>query len=214
MHHAFTPDSLIEAAEWLSEIFSAPLAPSRLAELSSPANQQALHQLGVQLAATAITAKLGKLLAQESPEELAIHLQRRYTALFEGVFRHQAVLPYESAWKQAGIKPLTDMDETLRQLDLRLSVNHCERPDHLTIELAALAIALRDGNNTIAMDLSKRLRDWVPDFHAALQQQDAGGFYATAARLLLALIDQSSTTLAMHTQAAAYNTTCNVGDSP
>jgi len=210
--------ALITAAEWLSDVFGAPPSPQRVAHAATPQGQEALRWIGDQLDAPAEAQALCRVLAQQAPDSLAVHLQRRYTALFEGIFQHRAVLPYESAW-QAGATPLlggtpvAEMEATLRALDLHVDKACCEPPDHLAIELATLSVALRGGQDAVAADLVSRLRDWVPGFSAALHQQDPDGFYATAGDLLLALIRKAAAVLAIIEPAAAPVTERREGES-
>ena len=194
------PSALIVAAEWLSGIFIAPMSSQQVAQAGATSGQNALRWMGAQLEATAEAETLCRTLDQDDSENLAVHLQRRYTALFEGIFRHRAVLPYESAWKgkdgsTLGGESVVEMKAILRALDLHVSTDCCEPPDHLAIELAALAAALREGHNTIAADLVRRLQDWGPAFTEALTRQDPDGFYAGAGELLLALINEAPAAL-------------------
>lgn len=206
-----SPDTsvLIDTAEWLSEIFSAPPSLERVAWDGSSPGQEALRGLGSQLNASAAAEALCCILARDLSTELALHLQRRYTTLFEGIFHERAVLPYESAWHGGnsatlGGESIDAMNEVLRNLDLHVSADSCEPPDHLAIELAALAVALRGEQNSVAVDLVRRLQDWVPAFSAALTRQDADGFYSTAGELLLGLIREATGALMVREPAAAY----------
>ncbi|NAW34629.1 TorD/DmsD family molecular chaperone [Halomonas alimentaria] len=196
------PDSsaLIVATEWLSGIFMAPMTSGQVVQTSATPGQEVLSWMGEQLDVSAAAEALCRILDQDDPEKLAVHLQRRYTALFEGIFRHRAVLPYESAWQgqngsTLGGESVVEMKAVLRALDLHVSNDCCEPPDHLAIELAALAAALRDDRDTVAADLVRRLQNWVPAFNEALSRQDPDGFYAAAGDLLLASIDKAPTAL-------------------
>lgn len=194
--------ALIMTAEWLSDVFIAPPSTQRVAHAATPQGQEALRWIGEQLDAPAAAQTLCRALVQEAPEGLAVHLQRRYTALFEGIFQHRAVLPYESAWQGSSATPVAEMQATLRALDLHVSEACCEPPDHLAIELASLVASLRDGREAIAIGLVSRLEDWGPGFSAALARQDPGGFYAAAGELLLALIRTATAVLAINDPAA------------
>lgn len=199
MNQDSKPDTggLIVASQWLSELFGTPATPQYIAQTTTPQAQQTLHWMGEQLDAATKIQALNTILAQDYPEPLAVHLQRRYTSLFEGIFKHRAVLPYESAW-QASDAAITEMKATLRALDLHVNPNCCEPPDHLAIELAALTLALRDENYPIAAELILRLQSWVPRFSAALHQQDKDGFYAAAGDVLLAFLKKARNTLTAH----------------
>jgi TorA-specific chaperone len=193
--------ALIAGADWLGGVFIAPPTAEQVKEFTAPDGRNALVQMGEQLNAREATRALEQALTGEAPAPLTVTLQRRYTALFEGIFRHRAVLPYESAWQPGtsgtvlGGTPIPDMAATLRALDLHVSGDCHEPADHLAIELAALTMALRDGQDTIAREMTCRLQRWVPAFCAALAHQDTGGFYAAAGDLLLALIRETAVSL-------------------
>ncbi|GAB2713334.1 TorD/DmsD family molecular chaperone [Halomonas garicola] len=193
--------ALMTAADWLGGVFAAPPDAGLVETYVAPAGRDALAQMGEQLSAREAAQAIDQALTREAPTPLAVTLQRRYTALFEGIFPPSAVLPYESAWQPGadgtvlGGTPVTEMEATLRALDLHVSGECCEPADHLAIELAALAMALRDGQKRIAQELIRRLQGWVPAFCAALTRQDAGGFYGAAGDLLLALIRESAAAL-------------------
>lgn len=193
-------DALIVATDWLSGVFIAPLSQQQITSANAVTAQDALRWTGLQLNATDTTETLCRLLTQEHLENLSAHLQRRYTALFEGIFRDRAVMPYESAWHDQdrstlGGVPVADMNAILRDLDMHIRTDCCEPSDHLAIELAALATALRSDNHLIAVSLVRRLERWTPDFAEALEQRDSDGFYAAAGQLLLALIRKAAVVL-------------------
>ncbi len=196
--------AFIDTATWLSSVFSAPMSVQQLTHSAAAPGQAALNWMGEQLKAQDTTNKLSHALIHGTPESVATDLQRNYTMLFEGIFRHKSVLPYESAWRQSDIPPAVDMDATLRALDLHVSEGICEPSDHLAIELAALAAALLQEQRTTAIDLVCRLHQWVPEFSAALAKRDPNGFYAAAGELLLALIREMTKSLVGTKPVAAY----------
>ncbi|WP_311948775.1 TorD/DmsD family molecular chaperone [Halomonas piscis] len=193
--------ALMTAADWLGGVFAAPPEAELVEAYAAPAGRDALARMGEWLNAREAARALDQALTREAPAALAVTLQRRYTALFEGIFPSSAVLPYESAWQPGadgtvlGGTPVTEMEATLRELDLHVSSECCEPADHLSIELAALAMALRDGQKRLARALIRRLQGWVPAFCAALSRRDSGGLYAAAGDLLLALIRESAAAL-------------------
>ncbi|MGO1500949.1 MAG: TorD/DmsD family molecular chaperone [Marinobacter sp.] len=201
-------NALVIAAEWLSGVFIAPLSQQQVIDANAAPAQDTLRWVGEQLGAPAVAEALCRTLDQQAPEELTVQLQRRYTALFEGIFRDRAVLPYESAWhgddrSTLGGQPVAVMNDLLRDLDLHVSTDCVEPADHLAIELAALVAALSSGQNTVAASLLLRLQSWTPAFADALKQQDPDGFYAAAGQLLLALIRTEPAALLMTDPAAA-----------
>lgn len=200
-------NGLMVAAEWLSGLFIAPLSPQQVAEAGAAPSKNALRRIGEQLGAPATAEKLCSVLEKKEPESLTVQLQRRYTALFEGIFRHRTVLPYESAWcgesPTLGGEPVAEMNAVLRKLDVHVSGDCCEPADHLAIELAALTAALGAGQTSVAADLVKRLDSWAPAFARALERQDPEGFYAAAGELLLALIRTAQAALLVAESATA-----------
>lgn len=190
-------DGIVIAAQWLSQVFGVPATTEHIEQLTAQPAQDSLRWLGEQLDAQAQVQTLSTLLTRDKPDALALHLERRYTALFEGIFRHRAVLPYESAWRKSDLA-IAEMNDILRTLALHVDKNCCEPPDHLAIELAALAQALSEQHYRIAAELVERLASWVPNFSTALHLQDKDGFYAAAADVLQALLNTAQTALAMH----------------
>lgn len=215
MNHDAIADvtAFVDTAEWLSHIFSSPLSIEQVTHGAAGPGQAALGWMGEQLQAQKTTQALCHAFVQDAPESVALHLQRNYTALFEGIFRHKSVLPYESAWRQSDVAPAIEMDAALRALDLHVSEDVCEPSDHLAIELAALAAAVRDEQHTVAVDLVSRLDAWVPDFRAALVQKDTSGFYAAAGELLLALIREMTASLVATKAATVHLTERHEGES-
>lgn len=190
-------DAIIVVAEWLSELFGAPATTEHITQVTTPQAQESLQWIGEQLNASAQIQALNAILTRDHPAPLAVHLQRRYTTLFEGIFKHRAVLPYESAWR-GGDVAIAEMKAVLRALDVHVDKNYHEPADHLAIELAALSVALRDEQYRQAAELVERLEGWVPSFSTALHLQDKDGFYAAAADLLLAFLHSAHNALALH----------------
>jgi TorA-specific chaperone len=197
---------LLVAAEWLSGLFIAPLSQQQVMDINAVPGKNALHWIGAQLGAPAVAQQLCHILEQETPENLTVQLQRRYTALFEGIFRNRAVMPYESAWcgngPTLGEQSVAEMNAILRDLNVHVSSDCCEPADHLAIELAALVAALGSDRYSIAADLVRRLQSWSPAFVEALERQDLEGFYAGAGELLLALLRTAQPVLLMTGHAA------------
>lgn len=209
--------AIITAAEWLSGVFSAAPSIQRVEQASAPQEQEALRWIGEKLDAPRVVETLRKILTQDAPEELSVYLQRSFTQLFEGIFRNRSVLPYESAWidREAGPNngscPVIEMNAVLYALDMRVSEDCPEPSDHIAVELAALSTALRDGQDSVAIELLGRLQSWVPNFAEVLAEQDVSGFYAASGELLLALISQASLELKNAKTATVIKTEENLG---
>ncbi|GAA3895987.1 molecular chaperone TorD family protein [Halomonas cibimaris] len=193
--------TLMAAADWLGGAFAAPPDAEWVEANAAPAGRDARAQIGERLRAQETARAIDRALTREAPAALAVTLQRRYTALFEGIFPPSAVLPYESAWQPGtdgtvlGGTPVAEMEATLRALDRHVSGAYREPADHLSVELAALAMALGESQTALARAMTRRLQGWVPAFCAALSRQDADGFYAAAGDLVLALIGESAAAL-------------------
>lgn len=185
------PD-LALAAQWLSAQFMAAPDAAAVRKASSVQGQQALRLLGECIGCEAEMDRLRRLLSAQPPGDLAASLQRRYTALFEGIFHQRGCMPYASSWDGAGRlcgPAVGRMQDILRQLDVHLA-EHCrEMPDHLGIQLAALAVALQRDNASVVRALLADL-GWTDSFAAALLAADGEGFYATLAQVLMILLDK------------------------
>src|SRR5690625_1656525 len=149
-------------SELLAEVFSAPLSVADLGQLGQPINleflQQVANQLQTKPAAASLIALLGDYCRRPT---LSADLQRQYTALFEGVFRHRSVSPYAGYWLGGSVAALAQADAFLQQLDLRQHEQYPERVDHVSVQLAALCIALDDQQWPIAKQLAQYLQKWL-----------------------------------------------------
>jgi TorA-specific chaperone len=116
--------------------------------------------------------------------------------LFSGAAGPGTVAPYESVHtSDAGLlfqRPAADMQALLAQLDLDPVRLPGEPPDHIAVELAVLAEALRrDDAATAARLLHHHLLRWAPDFAELCQAHDPHGLYAAAAALLTPLLHRA-----------------------
>lgn len=171
------PD-LALAAQWLSAQFMAAPDAEAVRMVSSVQGQQALCVLGELIGCEAEMDRLRRLLSAQTPDAVAASLQRRHTALFEGIFHQRGCMPYASSWDGAGRlcgPAVGRMQDILRRLDLHLDEGCREMPDHLGIQLAALAVALQRQDAGVVQ---------------ALLAADGEGFYATLAQVLMALLDR------------------------
>lgn len=148
---------------------------------------------GVPAAANAMIA----FLRQHSPNEIERRLGYRYVVLFDGVGGKRTVSLCENAHAEGG-EPLlqtafASMQAILRTLDVSVDGTCREPADHLAIELAALAEALRQGNVVLTEQLVQRISRWVPAVaeavcHADPSDADQSEFYAAVFELLAAFI--------------------------
>lgn len=193
--HGAVGDGLFASrmAEWFAAVFMGPLSSTAIQVQQEPPAREALQHMCTALGQPKVAARLLAHLTDEEPHTAAVDLERQYTRLFSGVDGPRTVPLYESAYSDGGPllfgKPVSEMQATLRQLDFSVTENCQEPPDHLAIELAALALALRHGNDEAAEALLARLRAWTPEFRRRLRSADAAGFYHGAASLLESYVD-------------------------
>jgi TorA specific chaperone len=179
-------------AEWLAQQFLGAPDAQRLVDMRSASGQVAVQWIGECLEVPAVAASICREVADSPPEALALTLQRRHTALFEGIFRHRSVPPYASVWDGTGhlFGPAVEHTRALlRELEVHLAADCCEPPDHIAIQLAALAAALRQAREDLLGELLEAMRGWTGRFGEALIAADGHGFHANLARLLAALLD-------------------------
>ncbi|MDO4906043.1 MAG: molecular chaperone TorD family protein [Lautropia sp.] len=178
-------------ADWLSVQIIAPPALPLVRAGRSVAGQLALREIGCMLQAESAMDKLRQWLTACTESEVARTLQCRHTALFEGIFGYRSLPPYASSWDGTGHlfgEAAGRMKEILRRIDCRVADHYREPPDHLGVQLAALAQALRVQDDDVVHALSSELR-WVEPFARALIQADENGFYEHYASLLMSFVD-------------------------
>ena len=186
------PD-LALVADWLALQFLTPPDAARIEAGRSDHGQAALRQIGMLLDCQDEVETLCRKLVDGPVDDVTVALQRRHTALFEGIFRQRGLPPYASVWDGTGRlygPAVGRMQGFLRDLDLRLDQTCCEPPDHVAIQLAALAEALRQGRSKLVPALLDELR-WVNQFSAALIEADGTGYYSVVAQLLNAFVEKA-----------------------
>ncbi|WP_049976069.1 molecular chaperone [Azospirillum sp. B506] len=184
---------LVFVAEWLAQQFLSPPDVQQVEAARSMPGQIALRRIGDCLGQPAAADALCQLLAAGSAADVTLAVQRRHTALFEGIFRQRSVPPYASLWDGTGrlCGPAVDrMRAVLRDLDLHVQADCAEPPDHLAIQLAALAEAMRQRRTAAVADLTDQMLVWTGRFAAALIRADGLGYYGNLARFLLSLLDR------------------------
>ncbi|MBY6264954.1 hypothetical protein EI613_23980 [Azospirillum sp. 412522] len=184
---------LVFVAEWLAQQFLSPPDVQHVEAARSMPGQIALRRIGDRLGQPAAADALCQLLAAGSAADVTLAVERRHTALFEGIFRQRSVPPYASLWDGTGrlCGPAVDcMRAVLRDLDMHVQADCVEPPDHLAIQLAALAEAMRQRRTAAVTDLTDQMRVWTGRFAAALIRADGVGYYGNLARFLLSLLDR------------------------
>jgi TorA specific chaperone len=185
--------NLAFVAEWLAQQFLSPPDKARLEAMRGIRGQVALQWIGEILDEEDVAKTICLELTAGTADEMTVTLQRRYTALFEGVFRQRSVLPYASIWDGTGrlFGPAVErMQRVLCDLDVHLTPDCTEPADHVAVQLVALAEALRQERSESIRTLHTEMLGWTGRFTAALTAADGRSFYGNAARLLSALVDQ------------------------
>lgn len=184
---------LICVAEWLAQLFLKPMDADRVGAARSSEGQAVLRWMGELLDEAHAAEALCTGLTQGTAEQTAVALQRRHTALFDGVHRHQGALPYASAWDGTGHlfgAALDRMQVLMKALDVHVPADCPEPADHLSIQLACMAEALRQKDTIAVTALLEEMEPWVRHFSATLVKADEGGFHAAIARFLMALLQR------------------------
>ena len=194
------PDPAL-VADWLATQFLTPPDAHRIAALRAEAGQAVLAQIGDDLGCPSAIGQMDRALTCGTVETVAVDLQRRHLALFDGAIRrHHHLPPYASLWDGTGrlCGPATGrMQRVLRQLDMRVAVGGNLPADHLGIALAALAEAIRRACDQTIRRLLSELA-WVERFTSALIRTDETGFYAGLARVLTAFLEKVAFDQGLH----------------
>jgi TorA-specific chaperone len=177
------------AAAWLAGIFIAPLTLYAVAEQLSSAGTSLLAAMGDALHCQPSTDGMRlALTGSASVRATMSHLGRAYTRLFEGVSGPATIPLYESAYTAMGnrlFQASTGQIESLLQRRGLSVARECgEPPDHLSVELALLSSAMRDGDRSVVHLVNEHLSSWVPKFCAQCEVRDTTGYYGGAAVLL------------------------------
>ncbi len=185
--------TLADVAEWLSAQFLAPLDAAMVEAARSVRGQLLLAQMGALLDRPDEMGRLRSLLSADAVPVVVQGLQRSHVALFEGIFRNRSVAPYASVWDGTGrlFGPAVErMQRLLHDLDIRLDEGFHEPPDHLGVQLQALAEALRQPQAARVARVLDELA-WTERFAAALGRLDGDGYFGVAARLLPPLLERA-----------------------
>jgi TorA specific chaperone len=176
-------------ARWLSDLFMAPLSEETVADYRSPRRNALLAAMADETGCAAGIGKLRSALRKGMTDaEITRALSLAYALLFEGVSGPATVSLYESTYtgpfNRLYQQPVDDMALLLQRAHLTISKECCESPDHLSIELALLSAALKQGDNAGVILARDQLQGWAPQFAGACERLDQTGFYAGAATAL------------------------------
>ncbi len=188
--------ALATLCDGLAAVFAAPLSAERIATLRSPHGATLLAELGATTGLAREVAALAAALAAGRPAEAAVAVEQAYVQLFSGAAGPNTVAPYESVHTSAsGLlfqRPAAVMQALLARLDLDVAGLPAEPPDHIAVQLAVLAEALRRGDAcTVLYLLDDHLLRWAPGFAALCRAHDPHGLHDAAAALLPPLLAQA-----------------------
>ena len=186
-------DWLAYSFDWVAGLFMAPLTLSVVAYYRSAEGISLLDALATESGSTQPIEQMKQALAAGNGVSAERNLSLSYTRLFEGVSGPETVSLYESYYSAGGGGRLFqssagDMASLLQRLGASVTEGCGEPPDHLSIELAALATLLRRRAAAEVTALCARLRAWAPLFAMHCARADDGGFYDGAAKWLNALL--------------------------
>lgn len=177
---------LADVLDWLAAQFIRAPQREQVHAARSVVGQMLLREMGEVLGNETLMARLGQHLSEGTEEEVTVALQRRYTALFEGVFPRRCALPYASAWQGSGRlydAPVARMQKLLQTLGMELAPTNHEPADHLAVQLAALAQALRQERWPTVQALLVEM-DWMAPFCRAMARLDGEGYYGVMSEVL------------------------------
>ena len=160
---------LADVLDWLAAQFIRAPQREQVHAARSVVGQMLLREMGEVLGNETLMARLGQHLSEGTEEEVTVALQRRYTALFEGVLPRRCALPYASAWQGSGRlydAPVVRMQQLLQMLGM-----------------AALAQALRQARWPTVQALLVEM-DWMAPFCRAMARLDGEGYYGVMSEVL------------------------------
>lgn len=184
-------ECLVQAAvvDWFSQFFIAPPDHKLLEECQSDRVKDFLASFGETLEAVDLTTLIADYFRNQSIEDLDQVLSHQYFGLFDGAAGPNAVPPYESYYKNANGRlyqqPYVEMMEILKELDVSVAASCKEPADHLALELAALAEALRQRRSKEIDQLATRLLDWVPKMLESISMVAMSSLYTKLIELLV-----------------------------
>lgn len=184
-------ECLVQAAvvDWFSQLFIAPPDRKLLEDCRSERVLDFLTSFGESLDAVDLTTLIADYFRNQAIEDLDQVLSHQYFELFDGAAGPNAVPPYESYYEDANGRlfqqPYVNMMEILKELDVSVT-NSCKEPaDHLALELAALAEALRQRKSATIDQLLQRLLGWISQLSDSVNVVAKATLYANLLELLI-----------------------------
>lgn len=204
------------AYRWLSGLLADAPKPETLAEFATPTGQTLLNAVAAE-PALAPVAEAVRMIAADPQERhtRAMDLAAAYARLFLGAAGPASPAPYESFYaSERGTlfqEPAGAMADLLRELDMSVVADMKEPPDHVAIQLSAMAeLAERllqagaEGAAAAETAMNQRqigfldshLLNWLPSYAEHCKNFDADGFYATALKAVVAFLRRDRAWLA------------------
>ena len=160
---------LADVLDWLAAQFIHAPQREQVHAARSVVGQMLLREMGEVLGNETLMARLGQHLSE-------------------------GTLPYASAWQGSGRlydAPVARMQQLLQTLGMVLAQTNHEPPDHLAVQLSALAQALRQECWATVRALLVEM-DWVAPFCRAMARLDGEGYYGVMAEVLPAALARVS----------------------
>lgn len=188
--------ALATIIDWFSQLLVAPPSVEILAECRSTPVMAFLAEFGEELESGEQTKMIAEIFRNHSTEELNHLLSKQYISLFDGEGGPLSVPPYESYYRDENGRlfqaPYVEMLDVLRKLDVSVKTSCKEPADHIALELAALAEALRQHDSNAIASLTSRLLLWIPRMNAKLGEVAGHSFYTYLVDLLIIYLSSFS----------------------
>lgn len=195
---------------WLSRVFSRELTVDDVRDYSQGHGRRLLQDLsGDESLGPGAADMLKRFDGDADAADLSRSLAGVYGRLFHGFGGRRSAPPYQSVYESDEGTTHGDawrrMRLVLQELSLSVPEGFSEPEDHIAVQLAVLshlcgaAADAADGGDRAVLERSlDRLRDfliehplaWGPAFAADCQAHSGDGFYAGAARVLAALLEE------------------------
>jgi TorA-specific chaperone len=180
-------------ADWFGRLVLQPIDAAAVQANCTGAMLAFIAELGDELGAVPAAQAIIACLRSQAPGQVARRLGHFHVMLFDGVSGPQAVSLCESSYAGEGggrlqAAPFVDMRAVLRDLDVSVDAVCHEPADHLAIEMAALAEAMRQGNPALIAQMVRRLSRWIPAVAEAVSRAGLSNFHTALFALLDAFV--------------------------
>lgn len=186
--------ALAVIVDWFACMFIAPPEMNIIELCQSGRTSLFLTEIGEKLQQQRLSRQLLQSLHDNPAKQVQRILSYQYVTLFDGMAGPLSTPPYESffrnangrLWQQAD----TEMRDIMFQLNRTVGQSN-EAADHLALQLATLAEALRQKKAEYEKQLFERLLRWVPLLNAAVNRVAPSSFYDNLLSLLTAFLSYS-----------------------